>query len=190
MTVTASNTVSYSATDDTRFGPPLLQSDGPRRVLQLLAYDLAHFAQRQHWLSAAAFVNCSGDDQAALDECHISPAQLEVTEALFSHLNGSTEDVAFGSGASIENYFQALSAASLADTGIWHNNSIFVSTDIVNETLQRGLKYADSVRAHPSAFTLTPTPAMISMTYTCHFPQRKPLLNFFICSSICSSVST
>jgi hypothetical protein len=189
MAVTASNTVSYSATDDTLFGPPLLQSDGPRRVLQLLALDLAHFAQRRHWLSAAAFINCSGDDQAALEECHNNPAQLEVTEALFSYLNGSTEDVAFGSGASIENYFQALSAASLADTGIWHNNSMFVSTDIVNETLQHGSN-ADFVRADPSAFTLMPTPAMISMTYTCHFPQRKPLLNFVICSPICSSVST
>ena len=105
MTVTTSNTVSYSTTDDARFGPPLLQSDGPRRVLQLLALDLAYFAQRRHWLSAAALVNCSGDDQAALDECHNSPAQLEVTEALFSYLNGSTEDVAFESGASIENYF-------------------------------------------------------------------------------------
>jgi hypothetical protein len=189
MAVTASNTVSYSTTDDTLFGPPLLQSDGPRRVLQLLALDLALFARRRHWLSAAAFINCSGSDQVALEECHNSPAQLEVTEALFSNLNGSTEVVAFGNGASIENYFQALSAASLADTGIWHNNSIFASADIVNETLQHGLS-ADVVRADPSAFTLTPTPAVISMTYTCHFPQRKPLLNFFICLLIRSSIST
>lgn len=188
MAVTASNTVSYSATDDTLFGPPLLQSDGPRRVLQLLALDLAQFVEQRYWLSAAALINCSGSDQAALEECHNSPAQLEVTGAEFSYPNGSTEDSAFGA-PSIENYFKALSAASLADTGIWHNNSIFVSTNIVNETLQHGLN-ADSVRADPSAITLTPTPAIISITYTCHFPQRKPLLNFIICLSIRPSVST
>jgi hypothetical protein len=38
--------------------------------------------------------------------------------------------------ASVSNYLQALAAASLADTGVWHNNSTFCSSDFLNLALQ------------------------------------------------------
>jgi len=146
MAVTASHTMSFSYTDDTLFGPPLLQS-GIKRVLQVLGGDLMTSLGSGSWLSAAAVIRCPGDENpltpAALEECHNNPTQLEVT---------------------------ALSDASLADTGIWHNNSIFV-----NATLQH--MYEAYLGED---FTVTPTPAVISMTYACHFQKRKPALNFII----------
>jgi hypothetical protein len=183
MTVTASNTVSYSETDDTRFGPPLTQAPGPKRVLQLLAFDVAQLVQSRAWLSASGDIRCPGDEgvetPSALEECHNNPVQLEVTDALFVNYNGSLSSPGAGDPA-INNYFQALSAASLGDTGLWYNNSIFVSASIVNATLQPGPS-AESLREDPSSFTFSPTPAVISMSYTCHFQRRKHALNFVIC---------
>lgn len=185
MAVTASHTVSYSVTDDTLFGPPLLEAPGIKRVIQMLALDLAQSVGPRSWLSAAAFIRCNQGDQdlvapAVLEECHNNPAQLEVTGAEYAYAN-TTRESARLTDPSITNYFQALSAASLADTGIWHNNSIFVSLDIVNATLQHGYN-ADFLRKDPSSFIVMPTPAIILMTYNCHFQRRKSALNFIICS--------
>lgn len=184
MVVTASYTASHSVTDDDPFGIPLVEAPGIKRALQVLGLDVAQaaLAESQTWLSASGYISCPGDEfrnltPAALEDCYNKPAQLVVYAV--SDPSGYSNGSAMGS--SIHNYLQALSAASLADTGVWHNNSIFVSPGIVNATLLLPGP-ADLLEDKPSSLNVTPTPAIISITYTCRAWRHKPLLNFVICS--------
>jgi hypothetical protein len=113
--------------------------------------------------------------------------------------------------ASVSNYLQALAAASLVDTGTLRNNSLFVSPQFINLTLQPNdivatalvlnrsydpyypsyyqqffiCSGAQILRALPWDFMSVSMnksqPALISMVYNCHFQQQKHLLNFVIC---------
>lgn len=54
---------------------------------------------------------------------------------------------------SVSNYFRALSATSLADIGVWPNNSIFASPDIINVTLQPNGVISAALTRGPSSYS-------------------------------------
>lgn len=108
--------------------------------------------------------------------------------------------------ASVSNYLQFFSAAALYDTGIWRNNSILTSPNFVNATLHPNDAVSSAVASNFTSlqgyypllwpnncaaqvwmhlfgdlYPLTPSPAVIAMTYTCHIQQLKAPLNFVVC---------
>jgi hypothetical protein len=117
--------------------------------------------------------------------------------------------------ASISNYLQAL-----ADTGIWRNNSIFLSSDFLNSTLQpndvvsvalsldsfyqsyfpdyhnplRNISGAEILRTNPfpimGVSIRAQQPSSILVGYTCHSQRQKWLPNFIICIYIHLAVSS
>lgn len=190
-----------------------------QQILDLLAADMlvgmSLESSRSGIRSLSVYAHTSCQQSASMEECFSAPAYLVLSAARFLYANGSilandgrNLEIPETLHSSILNYLQALSAASLADTGNWRNNSIFVSPDpgILNATLQPNTEVSAAVVHHPSynayyspSFNSsaaqmfrtnegwlfgTPVtgPVTISMTYTCRLQQRRHLLNFVICT--------
>lgn len=215
--VTASYTTSFMDDDELTGNMGLAYSI--QRVLDLLATDLQvgmSLASSQSGiqsLSTVAQINCPSDNSstssALLKQCFSSnPVNLTLNTIKFLYsngtvfFNGSNPTLPETLGDSVLNYLQALSAASLADIGIWRDNSIYVSPGIINATLQPnnivsaalmsntsyyeayhkvGSSAAQSFRTENPPINVTSTPASISLTYICHVQRRKSLSNFIIC---------
>jgi hypothetical protein len=190
MTITASHTTLVAGSSPNPLGIDLGLGNNITAVLDGLAADLLARMIEDPQVSfdfvATPGPLCRGPylTPASLEECHNKPANLTIIGVPTEDQPGPTKA---GLAAGV-NYLSALLAASFADLGIWHNNSIFINADFVNATLDpNGGPYVQKIMTGDNYSPLTPTPAVISMAYICHFQRRKSPLSFVICSFTCSS---
>lgn len=178
MLVTASYTTSCLDAPLNPFRRDIGFGNNITTVLDMLANDLLLAMSNETNTPLGGGQKCLiGQNSTQLEECNNTPVIMGVYSTAFHLINLNSTTV-----TSARNYFNALLAASYADTGIWHNNSIFISENMANATLDpSGGTYVQDVMAS-SYYNLAPTPAVISVPYTCHYLSRKSPLNFVICT--------